>query len=255
MFAAALISPVDPDFAHRFTCFGQSPSWNSTLSGMFMLASLINARAASPYDSESTARAAFENSSIATAALTASAVGCFDSMGSLAATGVTLGTLRGSRRESANVSFGGGPCASFAFAFSRFFREASAAAGVSSSSSSSSAGTIGSSCSWESSPRPSSIRAESIPMTSAKKVSTSPSPTSAPAGAFFKSDRLMESRTISRSSDSVRGVSPRNRGARRFFAGSVAGDWSSSSQSSQTILSPGRMVGSLSVSFFTEPNF
>ena len=59
-------------------------------------------------------------------------------------------------------------------------------------------------------------------MTSAKKVSTSPSPTSAPAGAFFKSDRLMESRTISRSSDSVRGVSPRNRGARRFFAGSAA---------------------------------
>ena len=93
MFAAALISPVDPDFAHCFMCLGQSPSWNNTLNGMFMPASLVSALAASPSDLDPMARAAFENSLIATVALTGSPVGRFDLTSSLAGAGVILGIL------------------------------------------------------------------------------------------------------------------------------------------------------------------
>ena len=238
-----------------------------------MPASLVNARTASPCELDPMARAAFENSSSATFALTGSPAGSFDSTGTLAAAGAILGILKGSRRGSANTSVGGGgggvsttasrararafvPGLAFrAFGRICFLCLSSIPARVSSSSSSSSSsvGTTGVPCSGEeSSPRPSSaIEAVSMFMTSATKASTSLAPTSFPRGPCLTRDRRMDSRTISLSSDSSRGSSTR----RRLIEGPVDGDWSSSSPSFRAFSSPGRMVATLSVSFFIEPNF
>ena len=265
-----------------------------------MPASLVSARAASPCDLDPMARAAFENSSMATVALAGSPAGRFDSTGTLSGAGVAiLGILKGSCRGSANASVGGGgggvsttaprarvrafgpglvfpAVAVFFVPFGRIPQTAcccflcissccccflclssmTARVSSSSSSSSSSAGAIGVSCSGEeSSPRSSS----SMFMTSATKASTSLALTSFPRGPCSMSDRRMDSRTLSLSSDSSRGSSTRREGRRRrrrLIAGSVDdGDRSSSSPSINGFSSPGRMVAALSVSFFSEPNF
>ena len=90
---------------------------DSTSKGMFMPASRVSARAASPCDWDPMAMAAFENSSIATSALTGSPAASFDSARSQAnraldvigCGGIAIfGILKGSRRGSANASVGGG---------------------------------------------------------------------------------------------------------------------------------------------------